>query len=89
MSIIAWIVLGLLAGWIAGMVMKGGGYGILGDIILGVLGAIVGGWLTGLITGRDMVNGFNVESLIVAVLGAIVLIAISRALTGGRAHTRV
>ena len=66
MSIIAWIVLGLIAGWLAGMIMQGGGYGILGDIILGVLGAIIGGWLTGVITGRDMMSGFNVESLIVA-----------------------
>jgi uncharacterized membrane protein YeaQ/YmgE (transglycosylase-associated protein family) len=85
MSIIAWIVLGLVAGWLAGMVMRGGGYGILGDIILGILGAIVGGWLTGVLLGRDVVTGFNLESIIVAVLGAIILIAISRALTGRRA----
>ncbi len=82
MSIIAWIVLGLIAGWLAGMFMRGGGYGIVGDIILGILGAIIGGWLTGLLLGRDMVSGFNVESLIVAVIGAIVLIAISRLVTG-------
>ena len=84
MSIIAWIGLGLVAGWIAGMVMKGGGYGILGDIVLGILGAIVGGWITGILTGQDLVNGFNLMSLVVAVLGAIVLIAISRAFTGSR-----
>jgi uncharacterized membrane protein YeaQ/YmgE (transglycosylase-associated protein family) len=85
MSIIAWIILGLVAGWLAGMVMRGGGYGILGDIVLGILGALIGGWLTALLLGRDMVNGFNIESLIVAVLGAVVLIAISRAFTGRRA----
>lgn len=84
MSIIAWIVLGLIAGWLAGTIMRGGGYGIVGDIILGVLGAIVGGWLTGILLGRDMVNGFNIETLIVAVIGAIVLIAISRLFTGHR-----
>jgi uncharacterized membrane protein YeaQ/YmgE (transglycosylase-associated protein family) len=89
MSIIAWIVLGLLAGWIAGMVMRGGGYGILGDIVLGILGAIVGGWITGLLTGQDLVNGFNLMSLVVAVLGAIILIAISRAFTGRRAGPTV
>lgn len=89
MSIIAWIVLGLIAGWLAGTLMRGGGYGIVGDIILGVLGAIVGGWLTGVLLGRDMMTGFNVESLIVAVLGAIVLIGISRLFTGGRATNRV
>ncbi|MBV9175357.1 MAG: GlsB/YeaQ/YmgE family stress response membrane protein [Chloroflexi bacterium] len=85
MSIIAWIVLGLIAGWIAGMVMKGGGYGLIGDIILGILGAIIGGWLTALLLGRDMVNGFNLESIIVAIIGAVVLIAISRAFTSRRA----
>ena len=84
MSIIGWIVLGLLAGWIAGMVMRGGGYGLLGDIVLGILGAIIGGWITGILTGTDLVNGFNLISLIVAVLGAVVLIAISRAFTGSR-----
>jgi uncharacterized membrane protein YeaQ/YmgE (transglycosylase-associated protein family) len=84
MSIIAWIVLGLIAGWLAGMIMRGGGYGIIGDIVLGILGAIIGGWLTGVLLGRDMVNGFNIETLIVAVIGAIVLIAISRLFTGRR-----
>jgi uncharacterized membrane protein YeaQ/YmgE (transglycosylase-associated protein family) len=85
MSIIAWIVLGLVAGWLAGMFMRGGGYGILGDIILGVLGALIGGWITAAVLGRDMVSGFNLESIIVSVIGAIVLIAISRAFTGRRA----
>lgn len=89
MSIIAWIVLGLLAGWIAGMLMRGGGYGLVGDLILGVLGAIVGGWLTGLLLGVDLMTGFNVQSLVVAVLGAVVLIGISRLFSGGRASTRV
>lgn len=84
MSIIAWIVLGLVAGWLAGMVMKGGGYGVIGDIVLGIIGAIIGGWLTGVLLGRDMVNGFNLESIIVAFVGACVLIAISRAFTGRR-----
>ena len=87
MSIIAWIVLGLIAGWLAGMVMRGSGYGIIGDIVLGVLGAIVGGWITGVILGADLVNGFNVISVIVAVFGASVLIAISRLFTGRRRVT--
>ena len=89
MSVIGWIVLGLIAGWLAGQFMRGGGYGIIGDIVLGILGAIVGGWLTGKLLDRDMVNGFNIESLIVAVLGAVVLIAISRLFTGRRASNRV
>ena len=89
MTILGWIVLGLLAGWIAGLLMRGGGYGLIGDLILGILGAIVGGWLTGLLLGRDMVNGFNVESLIVAVIGAVILVAISRLFTGRRVSDRV
>jgi uncharacterized membrane protein YeaQ/YmgE (transglycosylase-associated protein family) len=83
-SIIAWIVLGLIAGWLAGLVMRGGGYGIIGDIILGIVGAVVGGWITGLVLGSNMVNGFNIQSLIVAVIGAIILVAISRLFTGSR-----
>ena len=87
MSIIAWIVLGLIAGWLAGQIMRGGGYGLVGDIVLGVLGALIGGWITGALLGRDMVNGFNIETLIVAVVGAIILIAISRLFTGRRVTT--
>ena len=89
MSILAWIVLGLVAGWLAGMLMRGGGYGLVGDLVLGVLGAIVGGWLTGFLLGQDLMTGFNIQSLIVAVLGAVVLIGISRLFSGGRARTRV
>ena len=89
MTILGWIVLGLLAGWIAGLLMRGGGYGLIGDLILGILGAIVGGWLTGMLLGRDMVNGFNVESLIVAVIGAVILVAISRLFSGRRVSDRV
>jgi uncharacterized membrane protein YeaQ/YmgE (transglycosylase-associated protein family) len=89
MSILAWIVLGLVAGWLAGTLMRGGGFGLIGDIVLGILGAIVGGWLTGLLLGQDLMTGFNLESLVVAVLGAIVLIAISRLFTGGRVSNRV
>jgi uncharacterized membrane protein YeaQ/YmgE (transglycosylase-associated protein family) len=84
MSIIGWIILGLLAGWLAGKIMRGSGYGFLGDIVLGIVGAIVGGWITGALVGID-VTGLNIPSLIVAVLGACLLVAISRALTGRRA----
>ena len=89
MSIIAWIVLGLVAGWIAGMLMRGGGYGLVGDLVLGVLGAIVGGWLTGVLLGQDLMTGFNVQSLIVAVLGAVVLIGVSRLFSGSRSSRRI
>ena len=84
MSIIAWIVLGLVAGWLAGMVMRGGGYGIIGDIILGIVGALIGGWLWGLLSRTDVTLGFNLPSLLIAVLGAIVLIGLSRLISGRR-----
>jgi uncharacterized membrane protein YeaQ/YmgE (transglycosylase-associated protein family) len=85
MNILAWIVLGLVAGWLAGMIMRGGGYGIIGDMVLGILGALIGGWLTGILTGQDVMIGFNLPSLLIAVLGAVILIGLSRMLTGRRA----
>jgi uncharacterized membrane protein YeaQ/YmgE (transglycosylase-associated protein family) len=88
-TIIAWIVLGLVAGWLAGMIMRGGGYGLIGDIILGILGAIIGGWLWGLITHEDVMLGFNLPSLLIAVLGAVVLIGISRLFSGRSSRTTV
>ena len=65
MSIIYFLLIGLVAGWIAGLVMKGRGFGLLGNLLLGVLGAIVGGWLLG---------GGLVGSLIIAVMGALLLL---------------
>lgn len=83
MSILAWIVLGLVAGWLAGLIVRGGGYGIIGDIILGIVGALVGGFLSSALLGVD-VTGFNLSSIVIATLGAIVVIAIARALSPGR-----
>ena len=78
MGILTWIVLGLVAGWLAGQFMRGG-YGPVGDIVLGIVGAIVGGYVSGLFLGRDLiVTGFNLESVVVAFVGAVALIAISR-----------
>jgi uncharacterized membrane protein YeaQ/YmgE (transglycosylase-associated protein family) len=88
MGIIAWIVLGLLAGWIAGMLMRGSGYGVLGDIVLGILGALIGGFISSTVFGWE-ITGFNLSSLLIAVFGAVVLIAISRAVSGRRVHDRV
>jgi uncharacterized membrane protein YeaQ/YmgE (transglycosylase-associated protein family) len=84
MSIIAWILLGLIAGWLAGQFMRGGGYGIVGDIVLGIVGALVGGFLSGRLLGVD-VTGFNVPSVIIAFVGAVIVIAIARMITGRRA----
>jgi len=81
-GIVAWLVVGLVAGWLAGVVMKGGGYGVLGDILVGLVGALVGGFLMGFMVQGD--TGFW-GSIVVAFLGACVLIAIVRAVSGRRA----
>ena len=83
MGILSWIVLGLVAGRLAGQFMRGG-YGLIGDVVLGIVGAVVGGFLSGLILGRDMVTGFDLESVLVAFLGAVLLIAVSRMISGRR-----
>jgi uncharacterized membrane protein YeaQ/YmgE (transglycosylase-associated protein family) len=84
-DILLWIVLGLVAGFLASMVMRGGGYGLLGDIIVGVVGALLGGWLFSLF-GAGGVTGFNLWSIFVAFVGACVLIAVLRLLSGRRAY---
>jgi uncharacterized membrane protein YeaQ/YmgE (transglycosylase-associated protein family) len=85
MGILSWIVVGLIAGWLAGMVMKGGGYGLVGDIIVGVVGGLLGGWIatTFLHIGAGM-SGINLESILVAFAGAVVLLVGLRLLGGGR-----
>jgi uncharacterized membrane protein YeaQ/YmgE (transglycosylase-associated protein family) len=80
-GIISWIVIGLIAGWLAGVAMKGGGYGIIGDIIVGLIGALIGGFLFGLLVEGD--TGFW-GSMVVAFLGACILIAILRAVGPAR-----
>jgi uncharacterized membrane protein YeaQ/YmgE (transglycosylase-associated protein family) len=84
MGILSWIVVGLIAGWMAGMVMKGGGYGLIGDIIVGVVGGLLGGWIaTSLLHIGASVDGINLESILVAFAGAVVLLVLMR-LVGGR-----
>lgn len=75
MSILLWIVVGAVSGWIAGLIMKGSGSGFLMNIVIGVAGAFVGGLLMSLI-GQSGVSGFNIWSFIVSIIGAIVLLAV-------------
>jgi len=77
MGLIATIVVGLSAGWMAAMCMKAK-TGLLADLILGVVGGVVGGWLTSLRLGVNLMSGFNLTSILVAFVGAIVVIAIYR-----------
>jgi uncharacterized membrane protein YeaQ/YmgE (transglycosylase-associated protein family) len=83
MGILSWIVVGLIAGWLAGAVMRGGGYGLIGDIVIGIVGAFIAGLLAGPLFGvADPVNGINLGSILAAFLGAVVLILILRLVSG-------
>lgn len=72
------IIVGVIAGWLAGQVMKGGGYGIIVDLVLGLIGGVIGGWLFGAL--GILPGGGMIGSIIVAFVGAVVLVAITRAL---------
>ena len=85
MGLLTWIIVGLIAGWLAGLLVKGSGFGVIGDIILGIVGALVGGFLAGAIFGiPNAISGFNITTLIVAIIGAVVVVLIVRALSGSR-----
>src|SRR5438270_9728067 len=81
-TVIWWLLVGLIAGFLASVVMRGGGYGVLGDIIVGIVGAFLGGLIMNLLA-PDMTTGFW-GSIVVAFIGACILIAILRAVARGR-----
>ena len=84
MSIIAWVVLGAIAGWLAGLLVKGDErLGVIGHILLGIAGALLGGFLAGLLFGSDPIDGpFDISSIVTAVIGAIVLVVGYGLITG-------
>lgn len=85
MSIFAWLVVGLIAGFFASRVMRGGGSGLIGDIIVGVVGALIGGFLATQFLGMaNPVSGINWQTIVVAFIGAVILLAILRAVGGRR-----
>ncbi len=81
MGIIAWLVVGAIAGWLAGQVMGGRGFGIVGNIIVGIIGSLIGGFLASTLLGLD-VGGFNIVSILVAFVGAVVGLLILRMIPG-------
>lgn len=81
MSIIGWIILGLISGWIASKVVDNKGKGLIVNLVLGIIGSLVGGWIFALI-GAMPVTGFNLWSLFVSVVGAVVVLVIYHALFG-------
>ena len=83
MGLLSWLIVGLIAGWLANQMMRGGRGNAVTDIVVGIVGALVGGFLAGQLFGvPNAVNGINVGSIVVAFLGAVVAIAIVRALPG-------
>ena len=84
MGIVAWIVLGAIAGFITNLIM-GGGEGVVLTVILGIVGAIVGGFLAGTVLGVADVTGINISSIIVSVIGAVIVVAVARFAMKGRA----
>lgn len=83
MGIIAWIVLGAIAGYITNMLM-GGGEGVIATILLGIVGAVVGGYVAGTVLKVADVTGINIESIVVSVIGGVIVVAVYRLVMGRR-----
>ncbi len=87
-TVIAWIVVGGIAGWLASLVIRGTGLGIAGDVIIGIIGGLIGGWIVAIVGGGG-VTGINIGSIIVAFIGAVILLLIVRLFMGTRGGARV
>jgi uncharacterized membrane protein YeaQ/YmgE (transglycosylase-associated protein family) len=79
-SVIAWVIIGLIAGWLAGTVSRGRGFGCIADIILGMVGAVIGGWIFERLNIR---GGGLLYSIAAATVGAVILVAVARIFSGG------
>jgi len=83
MGVFSWLVVGAIAGWLAGLLVKGDeSYGLIGHIVLGIVGAIVGGFIAGALTGGDYITGINVTTIVVAVIGAVIAVVAWNAIRG-------
>jgi uncharacterized membrane protein YeaQ/YmgE (transglycosylase-associated protein family) len=80
-NLLIWIVLGAVAGWLAGLIMGNRG-GLLMNIIVGIIGAVIGGWVMGFFFGEPGATGLNIWSIVVAVVGAIILLAVVNLVSG-------
>ncbi len=76
MQLLWFLLIGVVAGWLAGQLMKGGGYGLIGDLVIGVVGAVLGGWLFGVL--GISAGGSIIGNLVTAVIGAVVLLFVVR-----------
>jgi uncharacterized membrane protein YeaQ/YmgE (transglycosylase-associated protein family) len=79
-SVIAWVIIGLIAGWLAGKVSRGRGFGCIANILIGLVGAVLGGWI---FTKLGILGGGMIYSIAAATLGAVILVAIARLFSGG------
>ena len=86
MEWLAWLVVGAIAGWLAGLLVKGDeGLGVIGHIVLGLVGALLGGWVVSLVTGNDPMDGvFDISTIVTAVVGAVVLVLLGSMIMGRR-----
>jgi uncharacterized membrane protein YeaQ/YmgE (transglycosylase-associated protein family) len=85
MGILSWIVVGLIAGWLAGVLVKGGGFGCIGDVVVGVIGGLLGGWIASYFFHMgDPLTGINLQSVLVALVGAVIFVTILRLIGRGR-----
>ncbi len=90
MEWLSWIIVGAIAGWLAGMLVKGDeGLGVIGHIVLGLLGALIGGYVVSLLTGNDPMDGvFDISTILTAVVGAVALVLVGSMVMGrGRSGT--
>jgi uncharacterized membrane protein YeaQ/YmgE (transglycosylase-associated protein family) len=83
---LSWLIVGAIAGWLAGLLVKGDeGLGVIGHIVLGLVGALIGGYVVGLITGNDPMDGvFDISTIVTAVVGAVVLVLLGSMVMGRR-----
>ncbi len=85
MGILSWIIVGLIAGWLAGELMRGSGFGLVGNIIVGIVGALLGGFLAvALFNIPAPLSGINIVTIVIAFLGSVILLGILGLLRGSR-----
>ena len=83
MGIISWLVVGAIAGYLAGFLVKGDeSLGVIGPIVLGIVGALIGGFIAGVVTGGDYISGINITTIVVATIGAIIAVVGYNAIRG-------
>jgi uncharacterized membrane protein YeaQ/YmgE (transglycosylase-associated protein family) len=83
MGLFTWLIVGAIVGWLAGLVMKGKGFGLLGNIVVGVIGALVGGYLASVFLKiQNAISGFNLTTFVVAFVGAIIVLLVAKLLKG-------